>query len=77
MAEALLGEVCAVSEHGRNAVWRWFSEPAQRAAYPLEEHEHYSRLHENGHARSPSTEGSRGLTESQPVGADGVTAGAW
>ncbi|WP_189857543.1 helix-turn-helix transcriptional regulator [Streptomyces poonensis] len=45
MAEALLGGVCTVSEHGRNVVWRWFTDPAQRAAYPADEHDHYSRLH--------------------------------
>ncbi len=45
MAEALLGGVCTVSEHGRNVVWRWFTDPAQRAAYPAGEHDYYSRLH--------------------------------
>ncbi|MFE9257561.1 helix-turn-helix transcriptional regulator [Streptomyces sp. NPDC006879] len=45
MAEALLGGVCTVSEHGRNVVWRWFADPAQRTAYPPEEHQYYSRLH--------------------------------
>ncbi|MDH2389765.1 helix-turn-helix transcriptional regulator [Streptomyces sp. HNM0663] len=45
MAEALLGGVCTVSEHGRNIVWRWFADPAQRTAYPVEEHDYYSRLH--------------------------------
>ncbi|WP_130878391.1 helix-turn-helix transcriptional regulator [Streptomyces syringium] len=45
MAEALLGGVCTVSEHGRNVVWRWFTDPAQRTAYPADEHDHYSRLH--------------------------------
>ncbi|MFJ2739490.1 helix-turn-helix transcriptional regulator [Streptomyces sp. NPDC087440] len=45
MAEALLGGVCSVSEHGRNVVWRWFTDPAQRVAYPPEEHAYYSRLH--------------------------------
>ncbi|CAM5617498.1 DNA-binding protein [Streptomyces spiroverticillatus] len=45
MAEALLGGVCTVSEHGRNVVWRWFTDPAQRVAYPPEEHAYYSRLH--------------------------------
>ncbi|WFB11417.1 helix-turn-helix transcriptional regulator [Streptomyces sp. LX-29] len=45
MAEALLGGVCSVSEHGRNVVWRWFADPAQRTAYPADEHDHYSRLH--------------------------------
>ena len=45
MAEALLGGVCTVSEHGRNIVWRWFTDPAQRTAYPVDEHDYYSRLH--------------------------------
>ncbi|KMS68945.1 XRE family transcriptional regulator [Streptomyces leeuwenhoekii] len=45
MAEALLGGVCTVSEHGRNIVWRWFTDPAQRAACPADEHDYYSRLH--------------------------------
>ncbi|GAA2242811.1 helix-turn-helix transcriptional regulator [Kitasatospora cystarginea] len=45
VAQALLGGVCTVSEHGRNVVWRWFGDPAVRAAYPVEEHDHYSRLH--------------------------------
>ncbi|MFE5872485.1 helix-turn-helix transcriptional regulator [Streptomyces roseifaciens] len=45
MAEALLGGVCTVSEHGRNVVWRWFTDPAQRAAYPAGEHDYYGRLH--------------------------------
>ncbi|WP_190130333.1 helix-turn-helix transcriptional regulator [Streptomyces mashuensis] len=44
-ARALLGGVCEVSEHGRNVVWRWFADPAVRAAYPEEEHAYYSRLH--------------------------------
>ncbi|MFD4736948.1 hypothetical protein ACFWNQ_06170 [Streptomyces virginiae] len=37
--------MCTVSEHGRNVIWRWFADPAARAAYPPEEHDHYSRLH--------------------------------
>ncbi|MEV6331319.1 helix-turn-helix transcriptional regulator [Streptomyces sp. NPDC051909] len=45
MARALLGGVCTVSEHGRNVVWRWFTDPDARTAYPPEQHEHYSRLH--------------------------------
>ncbi|WP_443064346.1 helix-turn-helix transcriptional regulator [Streptomyces sp. NBC_00525] len=44
-ARALLGGVCTVSEYGRNLVWRWFTDPDQRAAYPPEEHAYYSRLH--------------------------------
>ncbi|GAA3959067.1 helix-turn-helix transcriptional regulator [Streptomyces marokkonensis] len=45
IAEALFGGVCTVSEHGRNVVWRWFTSPVVRAAYPPKEHHHYSRLH--------------------------------
>ncbi|MGW7415764.1 helix-turn-helix transcriptional regulator [Streptomyces sp. NPDC054863] len=45
IAEALFSGVCTVSEHGRNIVWRWFTQPSVRAAYPPEEHDHYSRLH--------------------------------
>ncbi|GAA0596416.1 helix-turn-helix transcriptional regulator [Streptomyces crystallinus] len=45
LARSLLGGVCTVSEHGRNVVWRWFADPAARAAYPAEEHAHYSRVH--------------------------------
>jgi len=45
LAENLLGGVCTVSEHGRNVVWRWFTDPAVRAPYPPDEHQHYSRVH--------------------------------
>ncbi|WP_449062836.1 helix-turn-helix transcriptional regulator [Planomonospora algeriensis] len=45
MARALLGGVCTVSEHGRNLVWRWFTDPGARAPYPAGEHGHYSRMH--------------------------------
>ncbi|MFB7515788.1 helix-turn-helix transcriptional regulator [Streptomyces sp. NPDC056144] len=45
MARALLGGVCTVSEHGRNVVWRWFADDRSRAAYPPDEHAHYSRVH--------------------------------
>ncbi|WP_107080023.1 helix-turn-helix transcriptional regulator [Streptomyces sp. NBRC 109706] len=45
LARALLGGVCTVSEHGRNVVWRWFTEPAQRDPYPAEEHARLSRTH--------------------------------
>ncbi|MFE9423604.1 helix-turn-helix transcriptional regulator [Kitasatospora sp. NPDC006697] len=44
-ARALLGGVCTVSEHGRNVVWRWFTDPAVRAGYPVEEHGYLGRLH--------------------------------
>ncbi|MFC4059604.1 helix-turn-helix transcriptional regulator [Planomonospora corallina] len=45
MARALLGGVCTVSEHGRNLVWRWFTDPAARAAHPPEEHALRGRVH--------------------------------
>jgi transcriptional regulator with XRE-family HTH domain len=49
MSEALFGSVCSVRKHDHdqdhNIVWLWFNDPAVRAAYPAEEHEHYSRLH--------------------------------
>ncbi|MBB5120562.1 XRE family transcriptional regulator [Streptomyces eurocidicus] len=45
LSRTLLGGVCTVSEHGRNVVWRWFADPANRAAYPVEEHAHHSRVH--------------------------------
>ncbi|MFA1540190.1 helix-turn-helix transcriptional regulator [Actinomadura monticuli] len=45
MAETLFGCVCTVAEGDRNIVWRWFTDPFVRAAYPPEEHDDYSRLH--------------------------------
>ncbi|GAA1787914.1 helix-turn-helix transcriptional regulator [Actinomadura chokoriensis] len=45
MAESLFGCVCTVEGPDRNIIWRWFTDPFVRAAYPPEEHEHYSRLH--------------------------------
>jgi transcriptional regulator with XRE-family HTH domain len=49
MAEALFGSVCAVVRHDHdrdhNILWRWFNDPVLRAAYPADEHDHYSRVH--------------------------------
>ncbi|MCF2532831.1 MmyB family transcriptional regulator [Yinghuangia soli] len=45
LAAELFGGVCTTSENGRNIVWRWFTDPGVRQAYPREEWEHYSRLH--------------------------------
>ncbi|MDI2132364.1 helix-turn-helix transcriptional regulator [Yinghuangia seranimata] len=45
LAQALFGGVCTVSEHGRNITWRWFTDPAVRSAYPVDEWDHYSRVH--------------------------------
>ncbi|WP_214324561.1 helix-turn-helix transcriptional regulator [Nonomuraea sediminis] len=45
MAEALFGCHCTVVEPDRNIVWRWFTDPAVREAYPEEEHEAHARTH--------------------------------
>ncbi|WP_405151474.1 helix-turn-helix transcriptional regulator [Sphaerisporangium sp. NBC_01403] len=45
LAEALFGCVCTVSEPDRNIVWRWFTDPVVRRAYPAGEQDHYSRVH--------------------------------
>jgi transcriptional regulator with XRE-family HTH domain len=45
LAEALFGCVCTVREKDRNIVWRWFTDPVLRRAYPVEEYDHYSRVH--------------------------------
>ena len=45
LAEALFGCVCSVREADRNIVLRWFTDPVLRAAYPVEEHDQYSRIH--------------------------------
>ncbi|QXJ23057.1 helix-turn-helix domain-containing protein [Actinomadura graeca] len=45
MAEALFGCVCTVVEPDRNIVWRWFTDPFVREAYPEDEHADYSRMH--------------------------------
>ncbi|MFC4054501.1 helix-turn-helix transcriptional regulator [Actinomadura syzygii] len=45
MSEFLFGCVCTVEPVDRNIVWRWFTDPFVREAYPEAEHERYSRLH--------------------------------
>ncbi|WP_436774005.1 helix-turn-helix transcriptional regulator [Yinghuangia sp. YIM S09857] len=45
LAQELFGGVCTVSEHGRNIVWRWFTDPVVRAAYPFDEWEEHGRRH--------------------------------
>ncbi|MEV5827253.1 helix-turn-helix transcriptional regulator [Spirillospora sp. NPDC052242] len=44
-AEALFGCVCTVEGDGRNIVWRWFTDPSVRAAYPEDDHERIARAH--------------------------------
>ncbi|WP_245918842.1 helix-turn-helix transcriptional regulator [Actinomadura mexicana] len=45
LAETLFGCVCTVEEPDRNIVWRWFTDPFVREAYPEEEHEPHGRRH--------------------------------
>lgn len=45
LAEALFGCVCTIEETERNVVWRWFTDPDVRAAYPEDQHEHLGREH--------------------------------
>ncbi|MGH3240337.1 MAG: helix-turn-helix transcriptional regulator [Spirillospora sp.] len=45
LAETLFGCVCTVALGDRNIVWRWFTDPFVREAYPPDEHADYSRLH--------------------------------
>ncbi|WP_067693031.1 MmyB family transcriptional regulator [Nocardia jejuensis] len=44
LAEALFGCVCTIEEQDRNIVWRWFTDPRVRAAYPPDDHDHLSRV---------------------------------
>ncbi|GAB2450287.1 helix-turn-helix domain-containing protein [Nocardia tengchongensis] len=44
LAEALFGCVCTIDEADRNIAWRWFTEPAVRAAYPEDEHDRLGRV---------------------------------
>ncbi|UWP87131.1 helix-turn-helix transcriptional regulator [Dactylosporangium fulvum] len=45
LAESLFGGVCSTQPQNRNIVWRWFTDPFVRAAYPVEDQAYYSRLH--------------------------------
>ncbi|MGW4649119.1 helix-turn-helix transcriptional regulator [Kitasatospora sp. NPDC004289] len=45
MASALFGTVCSIREDQRNVVWRWFTDPTVRAAYPADEHDRLGRVH--------------------------------
>ncbi|MFV2171981.1 hypothetical protein [Actinomadura sp. LOL_011] len=44
-AEAIFGCVCTVDGPDRNIVWRWFTDPSVRSAYPAEDHERVARTH--------------------------------
>jgi hypothetical protein len=43
MAVALLGEQTVFTGLARSFTYRWFTDPAARALYPAEDHEHHSR----------------------------------
>lgn len=45
LAVALLGDQTRFSGPSRSLVYRWFCDPAERALYPPEDHEHHSRLY--------------------------------
>ena len=45
LAELVFGAVCTIRGSRRNVVWRWFTEPAVRAAHPENEREEQSRVH--------------------------------
>jgi transcriptional regulator with XRE-family HTH domain len=49
LARDLFGSVCALRRHDcdqdHNIVWRWFNDPALRAAYPDDDHDHHSRAY--------------------------------
>jgi transcriptional regulator with XRE-family HTH domain len=44
LAVALLGDHSVYTGLARSAVYRWFTDPAERAAYPPEDHEHQLHL---------------------------------
>lgn len=44
-AVALLGDQTQYPEHQRSAIWRWFTDPAERDRYLAEDHEHTSRVY--------------------------------
>lgn len=43
-AIALLGDASHVSGPRRSAIYRWFTDPASRAIYPEQDHDHHSRV---------------------------------
>ena len=48
LATALLGDQRRHTGLAASAVYRWFSDPAERAAYPPQDHEHQSRIQTSG-----------------------------
>ena len=45
LAETLFGGVCSTQPQNRNIVWRWFTDPSVRAAYPEEDRAVWGRRH--------------------------------
>lgn len=48
MAVALLGDQTAYTGHARSICFRWFTDPATRAAYPEADHPHHARVFVGG-----------------------------
>jgi transcriptional regulator with XRE-family HTH domain len=44
LAEALFGCLCGIAPPDQNVVWRWFTDPFVREAYPAEDHDRLSRV---------------------------------
>ncbi|MFI6025498.1 helix-turn-helix transcriptional regulator [Amycolatopsis magusensis] len=45
LADAVFGTVCSLTGPGRNIMWRWFTDPVVRRAYPAGEHDDLGRVH--------------------------------
>ena len=48
LAVALLGNQTAYTGHARSICFRWFTDPATRAAYPEADHDHHARVFVGG-----------------------------
>jgi len=43
MARALMGDLTVYTGHARSEIYRWFTDPRQRKAYPEHDHDRQSR----------------------------------
>jgi transcriptional regulator with XRE-family HTH domain len=48
MAVALLGNHARFTGHARSIYFRWFTDPAERAGYPEEDHDHHAHVFAGG-----------------------------
>lgn len=48
MAVSLLGDQTSYAGHARSICFRWFTDPATRAAYPQADHDHHARVFVGG-----------------------------